>query len=580
MKIAKYKSKSLKSYLYFSILSSILLWNSSAFSAPNDNISAILQRELELQLKKSAPPPLPKVQKQIEQKKPVDSEQTVQIKNFQFSGNKLLTDQELQNIVAKWKDKTLTFDELQNVITDIQEYYSSKNRIGKALLPEQEIKNGIVSIKIVEGVLGEVVVEQTSPNPRMSVETVKKYFKGEKDSAYIDTKDLQRKIFILNDLAGISAVGTYEQGKKEGESNFKVAVEDTPFFKGEVAAANFGSKSTGASQALANVSFNNISGIGDLFAVNGIKSSGSDYVQGSYAIPIMHEGLKLALNASKLNYKTLSSFSSTNQSEGDSKTYGANATYPVYRTDRISVNAKVGFETKEYLNTNSLTAITISDYKIDNMIAGLNGYLYNSDRSSISYNANLTFGRLKINDATQSASDGTSAKTKGSFEKLAFNISRNQSLPELFNTNWLVSVDGQTANKNLNSSEQMSLGGPYAVRAYPTGQGSGSQGVIIKTELQYPYNKEFSFGPFVDVGFIKQYINTYTDWEGQTRAKNDYSLAATGISAKYKYNEFNVDGTLAYRIGDNPLRTTTGEQLNADNDYKKVQAWLRASYSF
>jgi hypothetical protein len=82
MKIAKYKSKSLKSYLYFSILSSILLWNSSAFSAPNDNISAILQRELELQLKKSAPPPLPKVQKQIEQKKPVDGEQTVQIKNL------------------------------------------------------------------------------------------------------------------------------------------------------------------------------------------------------------------------------------------------------------------------------------------------------------------------------------------------------------------------------------------------------------------------------------------------------------------------------------------------------------------
>ena len=586
MKIAKPKSKSLKPYLHFSILFSALLWTASSQAAPNapndprDNISAILQKELELQLKKSAPPALPKVQKPTEQRKPVAGEQAVQVKNFLFNGNKLLTDQELQTVVAKWKDKTLTFDELQSVITDIQEYYSSKNRIGKALLPEQEIKNGIVSIKIVEGVLGEVVVEQTSPNPRMSVETVKKYFKGEKDSAYIDTKDLQRKIFILNDLAGISAVGTYEQGKKEGESNFKVAVEDTPFFKGEVSAANFGSKSTGSNQALINASLNNISGIGDLFAVNGIKSSGSDYVQGSYAIPIMHEGLKLALNASKLNYKTLSSFSSTNQSEGDSKTYGANATYPVYRTDRVSVNAKVGFETKEYLNTNSLTAVTISDYKIDNMIAGLNGYLYNSDRSSISYNANLTFGRLKINDATQSASDSTAAKTKGSFEKLAFNISRNQSLPDLFNTNWLVSVDGQTANKNLNSSEQLSLGGPYAVRAYPTGQGSGSQGVIIKTELQYPYDKNLSFGPFVDVGFIKQYINTYTDWQGQTRAKNDYSLAATGISAKYKYNEFNVDGTLAYRIGDNPLRTTTGEQLNADNDYKKVQAWLRASYSF
>ena len=580
MKIVKSKSKSLKPYLHFSILSSILLWNSSAFSATNDNISAILQRELELQLKKSAPPPLPKVQKPIEQKKPVDGEQTVQIKNFQFSGNKLLTDQELQSIVEKWKGRTLTFEDLQNVITDIQEYYSSKNRIGKALLPEQEIKDGIVSIKIIEGVLGDVVVEQTSPKPRMAVETVKKYFKGEKDSAYIDTKDLQRKIFILNDLAGVNATGTYEQGKKEGESNFKVTLQDTPFFKGEVVAANYGSKSTGSNQALANLSFNNISGIGDLFTVNGIKSSGSDYVQGSYAVPILYDGLKLALNASKLNYQTLSSFSSTNQSKGDAKTYAANFTYPVFRTDRASVNAKVGYETKDYLNTNVLTAATISDYKIDNMIAGLNGFLYNNDQSSISYNANVTFGRLKINDAAQETSDNTSAKTKGSFEKLAFNISRNQTLPNLKNTNWLISVDGQTANKNLNSSEQMSLGGPYAVRAYPTGQGSGSQGVILKTELQYPYDKNLTFGPFLDVGFIKQYINTYTDWQGSTRAKNDYSLAATGITGTYKYNEFNVNGTLAYRIGDNPLRTSTGEQLNADNDYKRVQAWIRASYNF
>ncbi|MBM5786976.1 MAG: ShlB/FhaC/HecB family hemolysin secretion/activation protein [Pelagibacterales bacterium] len=580
MKIAKNKKKFLKPYLHFSILSSILLWNSSALAATNDNISAILQRELELQLKKSAPPPLPKVQKPIEQKKPVEGEQTVQIKNFLFSGNKLLTEQELQSVVEKWKNKSLTFDDLQNVIADIQEYYSSKNRIVKALLPEQEIKDGIISIKIVEGVLGDVVVEQKSQKPRMTAETVKKYFKGEKDSIYIDTKDLQRKIFILNDLPGVNAIGTYEQGKKEGESNFKVTVEDTPFFKGELAAANFGSKSTGSNQAIANVSFNNISGIGDLFSVNGIKSSGSDYVQGSYAVPILYDGLKLALNASKLDYQTLSSFSSTNQSRGDAKTYGANFTYPVYRTDRASVNAKVGYETKDYLNTNVLTAATISDYKIDNMIAGLNGFLYNNDQSSISYNTNVTFGRLKINDAAQETSDNTSAKTKGSFEKLAFNISRNQTLPDLKNTNWLISVDGQTANKNLNSSEQMSLGGPYAVRAYPTGQGSGSQGMIIKTELQYPYDKNFTFGPFLDVGFIKQYINTYTNWQGSTRAKNDYSLAATGITGTYKYNEFNVNGNLAYRIGDNPLHTSTGERLNADNDYKRVQAWIRASYNF
>ena len=581
MKITRAKTKSLKQYLHFSILSSILLWNSSALSAPNDNISAILQRELELQLKKSVPPrPLPKVQKPIEQKEPIVENQIVEIKKFLFSGNKLLTDKELQDVVAKWKDKKLTFDDLQNVIVDIQEYYSTKNRIAKAILPEQEIKDGTINIAITEGVLGDVVVERINPKSRISADTVKKYFKGEKDSVYIDTKDLQRKIFILSDLAGVNAIGTYEQGKKEGESDFKVTIEDTPFFSGDIAAANFGSKSTGSNQALANVSFNNISGIGDLFSINGIKSSGSDYVQGSYAIPILYDGLKLALNTSKLNYQTIPSFSPTNQSKGDAKTYTANFTYPIFRADTSNVNAKVGYEIKDYLNTNVLTAATISDYKINNLTAGLNGFLYTDDRSSLTYNVNVIFGKLKIKDSSQETSDNTSAKTKGSFEKLAFNISRNQTLTDLKNTNWIISVDGQTANKNLNSSEQISLGGPYAVRAYPTGQGSGSQGVILKTELQYPYDKNFSIGPFIDVGFIKQYINTYTDWQGSTRAKNNYSLAATGIAGTYKYNDLNVNGTLAYRIGDNPLRTSTGEQLNVDNDYKSIQAWMRISYNF
>ena len=102
MKIAKPKSKSLKPYLHFSILFSALLWTASSQAAPNDprdNISAILQKELELQLKKSAPPALPKVQKPTEQRKPVAGEQAVQVKNFLFNGNKLLTDQELQSVV-------------------------------------------------------------------------------------------------------------------------------------------------------------------------------------------------------------------------------------------------------------------------------------------------------------------------------------------------------------------------------------------------------------------------------------------------------------------------------------------------
>ena len=136
------------------------------------------------------------------------------------------------------------------------------------------------------------------------------------------------------------------------------------------------------------------------------------------------------------------------------------------------------------------------------------------------------------------------------------------------------------ASKNLNSSEQLTLGGPYSVQAYPTGQGGGSEGLILKTELKYPYNEYFNFGPFLEKGFIKQYVNTFNTWQGSTNASNSYSLAATGISGQFKYDNLNIDGTMAYRIGQNPLYTSTGQQLNVDNKYNKTQLWLKVSYDF
>ena len=124
------------------------------------------------------------------------------------------------------------------------------------------------------------------------------------------------------------------------------------------------------------------------------------------------------------------------------------------------------------------------------------------------------------------------------------------------------------------------MGGPYAVRAYPSGQSSGSQGFILRTELQYPYNDKFTVGPFADIGLIQQYVNTYTDWKGLTNADNEYHLASAGIAGTYKMDSTDINGVLAYRIGDNPLHTSTGEQLNSDNNYSRIQAWIKISSKF
>ena len=52
------------------------------------------------------------------------------------------------------------------------------------------------------------------------------------------------------------------------------------------------------------------------------------------------------------------------------------------------------------------------------------------------------------------------------------------------NLNFKTSGLAQFSNKNLDSSEQLSLGGITGVRAYPSGEASGDQGYKLTTELQ------------------------------------------------------------------------------------------------
>ena len=67
---------------------------------------------------------------------------------------------------------------------------------------------------------------------------------------------------------------------------------------------------------------------------------------------------------------------------------------------------------------------------------------------------------------------------------------------------------GQTANKNLDSSEKFFLGGATGVRAYPEGEASGDIGYKISGELRWNFprkaksNGEWALIGFVDTGHV------------------------------------------------------------------------------
>ena len=321
--------------------------------------------------------------------------------------------------------------------------------------------------------------------------------------------------------------------------------------------------------------------IGDQINLNAIQSQGSGYVVGNYIAPIGYDGWKVGVQSSYLQYMTLPNWNSSIPSAGSAATFQVNTTYALQRSQSANSTAKLSIENRSYNNVQTAPSIsTLSSYQLTATNASISGDWATSDGSIVNYSAGYVFGHLGIRDLAQSQQDQNGVGTAGSYSKWTFNLSHTQDLSFLEDTTWTNSVYGQFASKNLNSSEQIYLGGAYGVRAYPTSQGGGSQGAILSTELMHRINENWQVGAFGDLGLVQQYVNLYSGWQGLTNANNNYQLGDTGITAKFSYEKLLVSASLAARIGNNPLYNSTGQQLNVDNAYKSVQAWVRASIPF
>ena len=537
-----------------------------------------LQNILEQQFNRDALQPQTQPATKTREEQAAEGEKNIEVTRFELRGNQLFSQARLDEVMRPWTGRALSFDELMSVTTALQEFYFQNGRLVQARIPQQEVSDGVVNIDILEAKMGSLLVEPQETPSRFSADRVKPYLADGADAQqFIQTRALERGLYLLNEVPGVRASGSFEPGLQAGTSNFRVKTEDTPWLSGQVGLSNHGSASTGNAQVLASLSLNNLSGSGNQATLDLAASRGSSYAQAGYNMPMGSDGWKLGLHASRLNYKTLAGWSAT-PTEGTASTAGVSATYALQRSQSANSNLRIGFDSRRY--NSSQAGSPISDYRVNAITLGINGNWADADNAVMNYGVNLVSGRLHINNASQALQDSTGPASAGRYSRLGFNFSRNQTLGFWPNTSWLNAVNGQLASKNLNSSEALYLGGPYALRAYPTGQGAGSQGAVLTSELNHRINGQWQLGGFVDVGVVQQYVNTYANWQGLTHANNIYSLADVGLTARYTHDRLSIAAVVARRVGNNPLHNNSGAQLNADNAYRAVQAWVKATLVF
>lgn len=502
---------------------------------------------------------------------------TVTVSRFVFRGNTRLSDAQLQAVVAPYLNRPLSFNELQNVAAAVAEAYRAQGFVVRVFLPQQELKNGgDVTVQIVEARFGDVRLQPQKPDEKLHVNEERlraMVLAAQPAGEPVRNSAIDRALLLIDDLPGINAGGALAAGQNEGETDLALRLANEPWWRGDVRADNTGSRSTGRNRLTGDVTLASPSRVGDAVSATLLHTTGSDYGRLGYRRPVGYAGWTAGLNASYMQYELIGSFA-TFRSQGSATTVGLEASYPLLRGRLANLSLQIAPEHKHY--NNEAAGVTTTRYDIDNFAISFNGN--RSDRvfggGAFSGNLLLVYGNVDLAGSPNKAADALTTRTAGGFSKLSYALNRQQQLG-----NWLTlntALSGQFASKNLDSAEKFYIGGAGGVRAYPSSDGGGSEGTLLKMELQARAPWHLSPSVFYDWGRV--HVNVDNDFPG-AGLPNGYALQGAGLALAYAHPKgVTARVTWARRIGSNPNPDPQGN--DQDGSLVRNRFWLEAGYAF
>jgi hemolysin activation/secretion protein len=484
---------------------------------------------------------IPNITTPKEYKAPMqDSGKTILVKSFTFSGNDHVNSEILQALAKEYENKELTFTKITELTSSITKYYREKGYfVARAYLPAQNIlkNDNVLEIAIIEGNYGEFQLKNSSLVKDSTVQAMLDDSKA-KDNV-ISTNTLERSMLIINDTPGVVVTqADVKAGKEVGTSDFIVSTEKTNRVDGYALTDNTGSRYTGKYRLMAGLNVNSPFNIGDKISLSGLVSNASNLKNGriAYSVPLTPSGLIGEVSYSQTNYSLTEEYKDLD-AQGTAKTIDASLKYPLIRTRAENLYLTMNVANKDLEDkvnsTNDLTkkesqAITVgTDYD--------KTYLLNNFNASSKISFNVKYGNLSFDDDADKNDDSLGADTNGNYSKVNLDILNTIAFTNELSLDTNLKLQYALANKNLDGSEDISIGGSTGVKLYPDGEVSAENGYVFNAELKYklPNLNKLSntVGVFYDRGRAFMADNS----QGTFEAK---SLQDVGLGYYASYDRF------------------------------------------
>lgn len=557
----------------------LIMFNTPLFAADVSQIQKStedINKEKALREKIETPEQKPKIEEKLPAPIPAPAlpEQKVMVKKIDVTGVTLIPQKEIAAIINPYQNKEISLRDIQKAADLITDAYRKKGYVtSRAYLPPQKIAEGLVEIRVVEGITGEISVKGN------------KYFKSNLYTKEIVLKRgdpfnyelLREGLSRTNELPDRNAKAVISPGKDPGSTDVFLEAKDKLPIHLKLSWDNFGSRYINKNRFTETLTHNNLLGKDDVFNFEYQSAEKQNYYSMfalRYLYPLTNT-FRLGFFAANSRVNLQKELKLT-QNRGKTKAYSIYAVQDLINNESVMFNLNYGFDYKDSFNF-------------------VSGQINSRDRVRIlktgfGFNSSDKFGRLFINyDFNYGIPDMWGGMEKrdqlssrpgaaGNFIKNTVTILRLQKMP--FNSLLLWKNELQFSPYTLCSTEEHQIGGIANVRGYPPAEAVGDNGYTMTWEWSVP---PYGLSKKIKVPYSKAKVYdalrvvTFYDWgheqlhrplvEGN---KSNVTLRSIGCGLRLNLPEnFSVRAEFAW-----PLAS------RKPSDGKRFHPWFEVSKEF
>jgi len=466
------------------------------------------------------------------------------LKSIRVAGSTVFTEDELAKVTEPYLNREITTDDLESLRLALTLLYINRGYVTSgAIVPDQKVEEGAITIQIVEGTLSRIEIEEPelpgksewicrwSFCPRLRAEYLQDRI--ELGAAPpVNLNALQERLLLLQQDPRIQRLNAeLRPGIARGESELHVKVAEHSPWKAWLDFNNHQTPVVGAERGLATVAHQNVTGHGDTVSFTYGKSSGVDpIIDTFYAVPLTKYDTTFSASYRRNDFIIVEQPFKDLKIDSDAEIIGLTLRQPLYKTVNREFSLAI---TGEHLH-NKIRLLGQGFEFIPGMTNGvgnvsalrfLQEWVQRSQTSVFAVRSRFSVG---LNVLGASANNGQVAD--GQFFSWLGQLQAVQRMEQWGGLQFLERMDMQVASDRLYPLEQMPVGGRFSVRGYRENTLVRDNAFMVSGEARLPVLRFTNGEDRLQLAGFADYGNA---WNAKGTTGDPHSLVSVGLGVRW-----------------------------------------------